>query len=63
MLRLLADVNLNYEIVRGVRRRLSDVDLITVREAEMLGILDLVITHILVSLVCFYYEPCRNLGG
>ena len=40
MLPLLADENFNYEIVRGLRRRLPGLNLLTVREAELLGIAD-----------------------
>ena len=40
MLKLLADENFNQQIVTGLRRRLVDVDVVTVREAGRQGALD-----------------------
>jgi hypothetical protein len=37
MLRLLADENLNAHIVRGLRRRLAGLDLVTVQSLGMVG--------------------------
>ena len=37
MLRLLADENLHGDVVRGLRRKLPGVDLLTAREAGLLG--------------------------
>ena len=64
----MADENLNYEIVRGLRRRLPDIDLITFRETEMPGILDpellawaadhqrILVTHDVTTITKFAYD-------
>ncbi len=37
MIRFLADENLNYDIVRGLVRRLSDVDIVCVQDVGLTG--------------------------
>ena len=40
MLRFLADENLNDQLVRGLRRRLPDVDIVRAREVGLSGVPD-----------------------
>ena len=40
MLRLAADENFNYDIVRGLRRRRPDLDIVRVQEAGLSGAVD-----------------------
>ena len=68
MLRLAADENFNADIVRGLRRRLPDLDIVRVQDAGLSGIDDaavlewaahegrIVLTHDLSTLVSFAFE-------
>jgi hypothetical protein len=70
---LLADENLNHDVVRGLRRARPDLDLLTVREAGLVGASDpdvlawaadqgrVVVSHDVQTLVGFAYE--RVAGG
>jgi hypothetical protein len=68
MLRLAADENFNADIVRGLLRRLSDVDIVRVQDAGLSGADDfavlewaaregrIVMTHDISTLVSFAFE-------
>jgi hypothetical protein len=68
MLPLLFDENFNYRIVRGLRRRSPDLDLLSVQQAGLAGISDpdllewaaqrgkILVTHDISTIPAFAYE-------
>lgn len=72
MLRLLADENLNNNIVRGVRRRAADTDIVRVQDVGLSGandptVLDwaarngrILLTHDVSTITAFAYDRIRQ---
>ncbi len=72
MLRLLADENLNHDIVRGVLRREAEVDLVLLRDAGLSGADDptvlewaaragrVLLTHDVATVTRYAYERVRT---
>lgn len=71
MIRLLADENFNENIVRGIRRRSPDIDLVRVRDVGLSGADDptvlewaaqhqrILLTHDVSTITAFAYERVR----
>jgi hypothetical protein len=72
MLRLLIDENIDHDIVRGLRRRLPDVDVVTAQEVGLLKTPDpeilewatinkrILVTHDVQTMPMFAYERIGN---
>ena len=72
MLRLLADDNLNNNIVRGIRRRAPEVDIVGVQDVDLTGADDptvlewaarnqrVLLTHDVSTITAFAYERTRE---
>lgn len=71
MMRLLADENFNNEILRGLKRRISEVDITRVQDTELAGKPDtlvlawaaeygyIVLTHDVNTMRGYYYERLK----
>ena len=72
MLRLLADENFNNDIVRGIRRRAPEVDIVRVQDVDLGGVDDptvlewaarnrrALLTHEVSTITAFGYERTRE---
>ncbi len=72
MLRFAADENFNNDIVRGLRRRKPDLDILRVQEAGLSGAVDpdvlewaaregrVLLTHDVATMTRYAYERLRN---